>query len=147
MIFTKRYRYRFGDIDDAGIAYYPKFFHYYHVCFEDWFGDALGKPYAEVMHVDRFGLPAVAVQADFFAPIVYGDTPDISLAVLEIGTTSVQFAFWMTKPGESLPSARAKITTVSMNMATRIKMPVPEEWRVLFERYRIPADQFPDRQS
>ena len=30
MIFTKRFRYRFGDIDDAGIAYYPSFFHYFH---------------------------------------------------------------------------------------------------------------------
>ena len=30
MTFRKRYRWRFGDIDDAGIAYYPTFFHYYH---------------------------------------------------------------------------------------------------------------------
>ena len=43
MIFTKRYRYRFGDIDDAGIAYYPAMFHYFHCCFEDWWSDGLDR--------------------------------------------------------------------------------------------------------
>ena len=62
MIFTKRFRYRFGDIDDAGIAYYPSFFHYFHCAFEDWWSDALHTPYDTVLHEEKFGLPAVGVK-------------------------------------------------------------------------------------
>jgi len=46
MKFEQRIRYRFGDIDDAGIAYYPKLLHCFHCAFEDWWSDALGRPYA-----------------------------------------------------------------------------------------------------
>ncbi len=145
MIYTRRYRYRFGDIDDAGIAYYPKFFHYYHCCFEDWWSDALGTPYPSVLHDEEFGLPVVSVQADFFSPIRYGDTPDISLGVLSIGTTSVQFGFWMTQPGATAASASARITTVAMHMTRRVKVPVPERHRAAFERYRIDPSEFPSR--
>ena len=63
MIFTKRLRYRFGDIDDAGIAYYPSFFHYFHCAFEDWWNDHLEINYAELMHEGDLGFPAVAHQA------------------------------------------------------------------------------------
>ena len=51
MIFTKRYRYRFGDIDYAGIAYYPSYFHYFHCAFEDWWSEGLHAPYDVVLFV------------------------------------------------------------------------------------------------
>jgi 4-hydroxybenzoyl-CoA thioesterase len=72
MTFSTRMRYRFGDIDDAGIAYYPKLLHYFHCAFEDWWSDALGHPYARVMHDDKLGFPAVKLECEFFAPIRYG---------------------------------------------------------------------------
>ena len=73
MIFSKRYRYRFGDIDDAGIAYYPRLLHYFHCAMEDWWSEGLGTSYRDVMHLERFGLPAVNLEAEFFEPIRYGD--------------------------------------------------------------------------
>lgn len=143
MIWSKRYRWRFGDIDDAGIGYYPRFFHYWHCAFEDWWSDALGVPYPRVLKEQEFGLPAVAVHADFFAPLRYGDEPDIALAVLALGTTSVEFAFWMSVAGEPRPRARARVTTVAMDMARLVKQPVPARWRAEFEKYRIGEDQYP----
>ena len=50
MTFSKRLRYRFGDIDDAGIAYYPKLLHYLHCAFEDWWSDGLHHPYPRLLH-------------------------------------------------------------------------------------------------
>lgn len=35
MTFAQKLRYRFGDIDDAGIAYYPKLLHCFHCAFEE----------------------------------------------------------------------------------------------------------------
>ena len=88
MTFTTRLRYRFGDIDDAGIAYYPKLLHYFHQAFEDWWSDALGHPYPRLLHDDRLGFPAVKLEAEFFAPIRYGDEPDVHLGILRIGGSS-----------------------------------------------------------
>ena len=128
MHFCKRYRYRFGDIDDAGIAYYPSFFHYFHGCFEDWWSDALDKPYHELMHDDHLGLPAVRVECDFLRPVRYGDAPLIHLGVRRIGTASVAFGFWMT-PQEvgADPLCRAAVSMAARNSALkrcmRVMMP------------------------
>jgi 4-hydroxybenzoyl-CoA thioesterase len=141
--FCKRYRYRFGDIDHAGIAYYPSLLHYFHCCFEDWWADALGKPYPQVMREERFGLPAVNLQVDFFSPIRYGDEPEISLGVLAVGNTSVQLGTWMTLAGKERPACRARITTVAVHLDTMAKRPIPPEWRARFEACRLDGGDFP----
>ncbi|MEE2888344.1 MAG: thioesterase family protein [Planctomycetota bacterium] len=143
MIFTKRFRYRFGDIDDAGIAYYPSFFHYFHCAFEDWWSDGLQTPYDTVLHQEKFGLPAVHIETDFLQPVRYGDEPDIHLGILHIGDTSVKFGYWMTLPNSDKPLCRARITTVSVNMDTMTKQSVPTKWREAFQQYLIPEGQFP----
>ena len=63
MSWKTRLRYRFGDIDEAGIAYYPKLLHYFHCAFEDWWSDALGHPYAKVIR-EGDGLGAVLSGVD-----------------------------------------------------------------------------------
>jgi 4-hydroxybenzoyl-CoA thioesterase len=143
MIFSKRYRYRFGDIDDAGIAYYPKLLHYFHCCFEDWFGDALGIPYARIMHEQKLGLPAVRLEAEFFAPIRYGDEPVVNLGVLRIGNSSVELGFWMNLADGTRPCCRARVITASVDMDTMQKMPLPAEWRTRFEQFLISEADFP----
>lgn len=143
MIFTKRYRYRFGDIDDAGIAYYPAMFHYFHCCFEDWWSDGLDTRYNEVLHGERFGMPAVHIECDFFAPVRYGDEPDIHLGVLRIGNASVEFGFWMTRSNHEGPICRARVTTVGVDMDTMQKRPVPDRWRRAFLAFQIGEEDFP----
>ncbi len=143
MIFSKKIRYRFGDIDDAGIAYYPSFFHYFHCHFEDWWSDAFGIKYAEVLHDRNFGLPAVRIETDFYRPIRYGDEPRIHLAVLDIGNRSVELGFWMTDEEDRL-LCRARIRTVAADMRTKNKRDLPPEWREAFRRFLIPEESFPD---
>lgn len=142
MTFTKRIRYRFGDIDDAGIAYYPKLLHCFHCVFEDWWSEALGKSYAELMHTDSLGLPAVRLEVDFFAPVRYGDEPDVHLGVLRIGDASVEFGFWMTR-GSDRPLCRARITTVAVDMKTMQKRPLPQPWRDRFAGFALAESAFP----
>ena len=143
MVFTRRYRYRFGDIDDAGIAYYPAIFHYFHCCMEDWWSDGLGTSYRDVMAEQHFGLPAVRVEAEFLAPIRYGDEPDVHLGVLRVGTSSVQFGFWMSDAGGRV-LCRARITTASVDMRTMRGRPVPDEWRQAFARFALAEEEFPN---
>ncbi|MCB9868399.1 MAG: acyl-CoA thioesterase [Planctomycetes bacterium] len=143
MIFSKRYRYRFGDIDDAGIAYYPALLHYFHCAFEDWWSDGLHTSYPDVLHREKLGLPAVHLECDFFAPIAYGDEPAIHLGILRLGTSSVEFGFWMTKDDQPRPLNRARITTVAVDMDSMAKRPLPDRWRTAFAAFQISEEEFP----
>lgn len=145
MTFRTRLRYRFGDIDDAGIAYYPKLLHYFHCAFEDWWSDGLGHPYPRLLHEDRIGLPAVKLDVEFYAPIRYGDEPWVHLGVVRIGTSSVEFALWMTREEGIEPLCRARITTATVDMRTLQKCPLPDIWRTRFAAYAIREEDVPRR--
>ncbi len=143
MTFRTRLRYRFGDIDDAGIAYYPKLLHYFHCAFEDWWSDGLGRPYPQVLHDDKLGFPAVKLEAEFFAPVRYGDEPWVHLGVLQIGRGSVEFGFWMTRGDDPRPLCRARVRTATVDMASMQKCAVPELWRERFQPFLLREEDFP----
>lgn len=141
MKFSKRYRYRFGDCDDAGIAYYPKFFHYFHCAFEDWWSEGLGIDYPAILHDEKLGMPVAHAECEFLHPVRFGDEPTIHMGILEIGTKSVKFGYWMTLDGVKGPACRARVTTVVTDMSTLESQPVPDRWRTLFEEFRITEDE------
>ncbi len=143
MTFKTQLRYRFGDIDDAGIAYYPKLLHYFHCAFEDWWSDALGRPYPTVLHEDRLGLPTVKLEAEFFSPVRYGDAPWVHLGVLRIGDSSVEFGFWMTRGDDPKPLCRARVTTAAVDMDKLQKQSLPAIWRQRFAEFALSEDDFP----
>lgn len=143
MTFRTQLRYRFGDIDDAGIAYYPKLLHYFHCAFEDWWSDGLGRPYPKLLKEDLLGLPAVKLEAEFYAPVRYGDEPFVHIGVLRIGTGSVEFGFWMTRGDDPTPLCRARVTTASVDMGTMQKRALPDEWRRRFQEFVLREEDFP----
>jgi 4-hydroxybenzoyl-CoA thioesterase len=145
MSFRTRLRYRFGDIDDAGIAYYPKLLHYFHCAFEDWWSDGLGHPYPRLLHDDKIGLPTVKLEVEFYAPVRYGDEPWIHLGVLRIGTSSVEFAMWMTRDEDPTPLCRARIVTATVDMDTLQKKVLPAVWRERFAAFAIQEADLPSR--
>jgi 4-hydroxybenzoyl-CoA thioesterase len=139
---TQKVRYRFGDIDHAGIAYYPKLLHLFHCAFEDWWSDALGHPYPKLLDTDKLGFPAVHLDVDFLSPVVYGDEPTVHVGVLRIGQSSVEFAFWLTRD-DGTPLCRARITTAAVDMTTMKKQPVPQVWRERFAQFAVTESDLP----
>ena len=65
MPFRSLLKIRFGDIDHAGIVYYPRFLHYFHVALEEFFGQELGIDYPLLINEHRIGLPTVHLETDF----------------------------------------------------------------------------------
>lgn len=128
------YTVRFGDCDPAGIVYYPRFFHLFHQAMEEFFGAALGIDYAEFTRPPGLGLPAVSVQCDFRHPLAYGERVEVVLAVERVGTTSVLFRFAIEAPGEASPRAVARVVTVCMDLARRVKVPLSAELRARLEK-------------
>lgn len=143
MIFAKRFRYRFGDIDDAGVAYFPKLLHYFHCAFEDWWAEGLHYPYSTLMQQDRLGFPVVKLDAEFFAPVRYGDEPWVHMGILRVGNASAEFGFWMTRDGATAPLNRARITLAVVHLDTMRPHTLPENWRARFADYAIAEHELP----
>jgi 4-hydroxybenzoyl-CoA thioesterase len=49
----------FGDIDNAGIVYYPRFMHYFHLAMEKFFTVELGIDYTDILYGHNLSLPTV----------------------------------------------------------------------------------------
>jgi 4-hydroxybenzoyl-CoA thioesterase len=85
---------RFADVDHAGIVYYPRFFHYFHTAFEEFFRERLGsRSYVALLDEDRIGFPAVSAQCDYKAPLRFGDTMAIDVSIERMGERSITFRY------------------------------------------------------
>jgi len=125
---------RFGETDPAGVVYYPHFFHYYHCAFEEFFGSCHGTNYATWTQTNQVGFPTRRIESDFSEPLRYGDTARISVSIPRIGDRSLDFQFSLnTTDGRAVSSAL--IGKVCVDMTTFKSCTIPDELRVVFERY------------
>lgn len=127
---------RFGEIDYARVVYYPRFFHYFHQAFEEWFGGALGVPYADVVTRENIGFPSVKVECEFMKPLRYGERARIEVELVAIGEKSITNRYTMTRLPDGEIAARATITTVAVHNDTFQAIPISEAWRARFQSFQ-----------
>jgi YbgC/YbaW family acyl-CoA thioester hydrolase len=152
---------RFADVDHAGIVYYPRFFHYFHTAFEEFFRERLGsRSYVALLDEDRIGFPAVSAQCDYKAPLRFGDTMAIDMSLDRMGERSITFRYRVYRcpepdaspgsgPGEPGPGSAATAaagpasaaemlaaegtsTCVVVDLDAFRPTPIPERLRQLF---------------
>jgi len=133
MAFRSLLKIRFGDIDHAGIVYYPRFLHYFHVALEEFFGQELGIDYPILIDEHRIGLPTVHLETDFRQPMRYGDRFDVEVKVLAIGKTSITFGYRVFKRGEKEPLVEGHNVTVCLDMESFKKRDIPDWLRQRLE--------------
>jgi 4-hydroxybenzoyl-CoA thioesterase len=124
---------RFGDVDHAGIVYYPRFFHYVHVAFEELFGTA---SYRRLLDERRVGFPAVHVEFDFVRPLRYGDSLEVTITNEKVGRSSVTLRYDVVRTADGAACATAQVTVVAIDMETFRPTPVPDDLRSLFENLK-----------
>ena len=93
MSFRKPIKVCFGDIDNAGIIYYPRFMHYFHLAMEEFFPIELGIDYADVLHKRNVSLPTVHIESDFRRKLRYGDQINMEVKVIHIGRISITWGY------------------------------------------------------
>lgn len=120
---------RFGDLDAAGIAYYPNLVNFLHEAFEDFFAGHVGRPYPEAFR-DGLGFPTVKVEMEFLSPVHYGDHVDIDVTVERVGRSSVQIRYDGSVGGR--PVFQARNTMVAVDMPTFRSTPLPAPLRASF---------------
>jgi 4-hydroxybenzoyl-CoA thioesterase len=132
---------RFADVDHAGIVYYPRFFHYFHLAFEELFRERLGaRAYVELLDRDRVGFPAVRAEADYHAPLRFGDTVELELTVARLGGKSITFRYRAYRAGEPrVLAAEGKVVCAVTDLNRFVAVPVPERVAALVADLVEPA--------
>ena len=134
MAFRSNLKIRFGDIDRAGIVYYPRFLHYFHVALEEFFPSELNIEYHEFIDKHRIGLPTVHLESDFSKPFSYGDEIEVEVSVQNFGRSSITFGYRVFKQGGTRPHIVGHTVTVCINMDTFKKIEIPDWLRQRLEK-------------
>src|SRR5438128_858063 len=135
-MFTTTILVRFGDLDPAGIAYYPNLVNFLHESFEDFFVGHVGRPYPEVFR-EGLGFPTVKVEMDFLSPVRYGDHVQVAVVVENVGRSSVKIRYEGSVAGK--PVFLARNTAVIVDMKTFKSTSIPEWLRERFRAAMAPA--------
>jgi 4-hydroxybenzoyl-CoA thioesterase len=102
---------RFADVDHAGIVYYPKFFDYFHIAMEEFLRARLGpRGYVDLLDRDRIGFPSVNAQCEFKSPLRFGDTIEVAMSIIRLGTRSVTFRFRVYRMPDEQPGGQTAQT-------------------------------------
>jgi 4-hydroxybenzoyl-CoA thioesterase len=121
---------RFADVDHAGIVYYPRFFHYFHMAFEELWRARMGpRAYVELIDRDRVGFPAVKAECEFVAPLRFGDTAEIALSVARLGTKSITFRYRIRRGEDATPVATGSVVCAVVDLARFVAIPAPDRVR------------------
>jgi 4-hydroxybenzoyl-CoA thioesterase len=124
---------RFSHCDPAGIVYFASYFDMLNGVVEDWFCDALGIDYHEMIGPRRIGLGFVSAGAEFARPGFMGDTLACAVVVDRIGRTSLTFRIHAVREGDPILVARFVMVTTSLE--THRSIPLPDDLRAAVERY------------
>jgi 4-hydroxybenzoyl-CoA thioesterase len=124
----------YGDVDYARIVYYPRYLHYVHLAMEALFRDVVGVAYDRVLGTERVGYPTVKVEAEFLAPVAYGESLAMTVTVERVGTKSVTFRNEGRRTSDGRLAFVVTNVTVAVDMDRWESIEVPREHRAALER-------------
>lgn len=136
--FTKPEKIRFKHIDYAGIVFYPRFLEMLNDLVEDWFEEALERPFSK-MH-ETNGIPTVDLKVQFKNAARIGEILTKKLWVKELKTSSIICGFMFTNQNESTV-LEGEVTLVNVKIQedrqTIKAEPFSEEIKVKIKQYKI----------
>ncbi|MBN8565267.1 MAG: acyl-CoA thioesterase [Flavobacteriales bacterium] len=112
--FTKQEKIKFKHIDYAGIVFYPRFLEMLNDLVEDWFEEALDRPFSK-MH-ETNGIPTVDLKIQFKNPARLGEVLTKKLWVKDIGFASVLCGFQFVNEKE-VTVLEGEVTLVNVKIA------------------------------
>lgn len=136
--FSVTFPVRFADVDHAGIVYYPRFYHYFHVAFEEFFRAKMSSgAYVELIDRRRIGFPAVRTECDYRAPLRFGDLVRVEMRIARLGGKSIRFAYRALRAeGRSGPAdevvAEGIVICAVTDLAQFRAVDIPDDLRTLF---------------
>lgn len=90
-IFSKTEKIRFKHVDYAGIVFYPRFLEMLNDLVEDWFEEALDRPFSNIHETN--GIPTVDLKVQFKTAARIGELLTKNLWVKQLNNSSVVCGF------------------------------------------------------
>lgn len=112
--YTSTRRVEFSETDMAGLVHFSNFFRYMETAERDFF-ESLGLDLISTRPGEILGWPRVRAECKFVAPLRFGDTIEIHLAVKTIKERSIDYQFRIfsrKEDGTRIQAAKAHMTTV-----------------------------------
>ena len=132
---------RFEEVDAAAIVFFGRYLGYCHEAMEAMLAPVDGG-YAGLVMTRKIGLPAVRVEADYKAPLRFGDSMQIAVTVEHIGTSSSVFRYEISRilPDRTLGDVVSLIRhIVVLSDLTRLhSTPIPADVRRVLATHHIP---------
>lgn len=125
---------RFGDVDPAGIVFYPRYFEMLNSAVEDWFADTTGVDFATLHLGRKLGVPTVRVECEFLKPCRLGERVEVDLEVDAIGGSSAKLRYAFLVDGEARLRGRSVLVCMSLESYR------PEPWPDDLRRHIQPAE-------
>jgi 4-hydroxybenzoyl-CoA thioesterase len=125
---------RFSDVDHAGIVYYPRFFHFFHLAFEELWRARLGaRAYVELLDDRHVGFPCVHADCDFRAPLRFGDDAEIELVLTKPPDgKSLDFRYRVSRVAPRALCAEGRVTCAVVDLQRFKAIPLPADLVQLF---------------
>ncbi|CAM4060625.1 thioesterase family protein [Flavobacterium antarcticum] len=136
--FSKQEKIRFKHVDYAGIVFYPRFLEMLNDLVEDWFEEALERPFSKIHETN--GIPTVDLKVQFKKAARLGEILTKNLWVIRLGSSSINCGF------EFLDEQRktcleGEVTLVNVEFVEgrhQIKSaPFNEEMKSKIEKYQL----------
>lgn len=129
--FDTQLKVRFGDVDPAGIVYFPKIFDYIHEAFEDLWEEHVDVRYYHMLQERGIGYPLVHSDVDFHAPLRFGDRPIVRVTCFKLGRSSIGLRYRFIL-GE-ITCVVARMTVVCVRLESLETIDIPVDYRAKFE--------------
>ena len=129
--FTCQQQVRFGDVDPAGIVYFPRIYDYLHAAFEELWEVHVGARYYHLLLDRKIGFPLVHSEVDFKNPLKFGDRPLVRITCFKLGETSLGLHYVYTV--NDAVCVDAHMTTVCVHTKTMKSQSLPPEFRERFQ--------------
>jgi 4-hydroxybenzoyl-CoA thioesterase len=126
---------RFDEVDPAGIVFFARYANFAHEAIEGFFEDLEGG-YPALIQKRRIGLPIVRYEADFLAPLRYGDRMRVETSVTQLGKTSATFTHEVKNAATLELCAVLRQVVVTVALDAFRPTPMPADVRDKLESHR-----------
>lgn len=129
--FETSFQVRFGHVDPAGIAYFPRIFDYVHDVFEEVWERHVGQRYYHLLLERKIGFPLVHSDVDFKRPLRFGDRPAVRVTCFRLGRSALGLRYVVRMADEVCVDAR--MVTACVDLDGMRSREIPPEFRERFE--------------
>ncbi len=122
---------RFGHVDPAGIAYFPRIYDYLHDVFEELWEKHVGQRYYHLLLERKIGFPLVHSEVEFSEPLRFGDRPVVTVTCFKLGRSSLGLRYVFRLADRVCVDARQVTSCIDLDTMQPVEM--PHEFRSRFE--------------